>query len=205
MPHANQRFFASTRGRIVMLLRRSSRTVGELAQALALTDNAVRSHLATLERDGLVRQRGERHGRAKPAYVYELARGAERLFPTPYAQVLQHLLGVLHEKMTVQERKELLHAVGRWLAAKQNFPGGDVRMRIERAIEVLNELGGLAELQESDDVCAIYGLRCPFAALVTDHQEVCLLAEAFVGELVGAPVQQRCSCAGFPHCFFIMQ
>ena len=41
-----QRFFSSTRGRIVALLRRTSRTVDELAQALDLTDNAVRAHLA---------------------------------------------------------------------------------------------------------------------------------------------------------------
>ena len=45
---------------MVQLLRRASRTVEELAQALGLTDNAVRAHLATLERDGLVRQGGLR-------------------------------------------------------------------------------------------------------------------------------------------------
>lgn len=83
LPQSNQRFFASTRGRIVLLLRRSSRTAGELAQALALTDNAVRSHLATLERDGLVRQGGERRGGAKPAIVYELARMPGNSSPHP--------------------------------------------------------------------------------------------------------------------------
>ncbi len=63
----NSRFFASTRGKIVTLLRRASRTVDELAQALDLTDNAVRAHLATLERDGFVQQRGERRGSGKPS------------------------------------------------------------------------------------------------------------------------------------------
>lgn len=55
MPRLNwkQRFFESTRGRIIMLLRRASRTVEEVAQELDLTDNAVRAHLTTLERDGL--------------------------------------------------------------------------------------------------------------------------------------------------------
>ena len=47
----NQWFFASTRGQIITLLRRSSRTVDELAQALNLTHTAVRAHLAALERD----------------------------------------------------------------------------------------------------------------------------------------------------------
>ena len=47
----NRWFFASTRGQIVTLLRRSSRTVDELTQALDLTHTAVRAHLASLERD----------------------------------------------------------------------------------------------------------------------------------------------------------
>ena len=75
-----QRFFASTRGQIITLLRRSSRTVDELAQALDLTDNAVRAHLATLERDGLVQQRGVRRGSGKPASVYDLTVEADQLF-----------------------------------------------------------------------------------------------------------------------------
>jgi DNA-binding transcriptional ArsR family regulator len=41
-----------------MLLCHAGRTVEELAQALDLTDNGVRAHLTTLERDGIVRQRG---------------------------------------------------------------------------------------------------------------------------------------------------
>lgn len=55
-PSRDERFFASTRGQVVTLLRRGSRTVDELAGTLGLTDNAVRAHLAGLERDGLVTQ-----------------------------------------------------------------------------------------------------------------------------------------------------
>src|SRR5215467_12275654 len=95
----NQRFFSSTRGRIIMLLRRDSRTVDELAQILKLTDNAVRAHLATLERDGFVRQAGERRGSGKPAFVYELSPEAEQLFPKAYGSVLRELLGVLNDEM----------------------------------------------------------------------------------------------------------
>ena len=60
----DKRFWSSTRGRIVLLLRRGSRTVHELAVALGLTDNAVRTHLTALERDGLVAPSGTRPGTA---------------------------------------------------------------------------------------------------------------------------------------------
>jgi len=68
----NRWFFASRRGQIITLLRRSSRTVDELAQVLGLTHTAVRAHLAALERDGLVQQRSERRSSGKPSSVYDL-------------------------------------------------------------------------------------------------------------------------------------
>ena len=72
-------------------LRRASRTVEELAHTLDLTDNAVRAHLATLERDGLVRQAGLRRGPGKPSYTYDLTPESERLFPKAYGPVLRRL------------------------------------------------------------------------------------------------------------------
>ena len=113
----DQRFFASTRGQIVALLRRASRTVEELAQALGLTDNAIRAHLASLERDGLVRQQGVRRGARRPSYAYDLTPEADRLFPKPYAPVLGQLLDVLAERLEPAEVEALLRAVGRRLAA----------------------------------------------------------------------------------------
>src|SRR5215468_2499006 len=79
----HRRFVESTRGRLVALLRRDVRTVDELAQQLGLTDNAVRAHLAALERDGWVVSRGVRHSGSsgKPATIYELTPDAEVLFP----------------------------------------------------------------------------------------------------------------------------
>src|SRR5213079_491079 len=53
-----ERLFKSTRGKILDLLHARECTVNELAEELHLTDNAVRAHLASLERDRLVAQSG---------------------------------------------------------------------------------------------------------------------------------------------------
>src|SRR5919109_5333458 len=95
----NRWFFTSTRGQIITLLRRSSHTVDELAQALDLTHTAVRAHLAALERDGLVQQHSERRGSRKPSAVYDLTSTAEELFPKAYGQLLDGLLQVLQRRM----------------------------------------------------------------------------------------------------------
>src|SRR5579864_1529244 len=145
LSHGNQPFFASTRGKIITLLRRRSRTVEELAEALDLTDNAVRAHLVALERDGLVQQHGMRRSSSKPAYIYDLTPAAEDLFPKAYGQVLDQLLRELHEYMTPDEIEAVMRTIGRRLAEQQHVPSGELRTRLEAAIDVLNELGGLAE------------------------------------------------------------
>ena len=104
----NTKFFASTRGQIITLLRRATRTVEELAQTLGLTDNAVRAHLSSLERDGLVEQSGVRRGSGKPSFTYDLSAEAERLFPKPYTAVLSALLDVLSEEISTEQIENLL-------------------------------------------------------------------------------------------------
>ncbi len=190
--YRDKQFFASTRGHIVALLRRADRTVDELARALELTDNAVRSHLATLERDGLVQQRGVRRGERKPAYSYRLTQEAERLFPKPYAPVLDQLLQVLDKRMAPEEVEALLRNVGHELASGLSVTEGDIRARLEAAVAVLNELGGLAELEERDGTYGIRGYSCPLAAVVRRHPDVCRLAETLVTEVAGVPVKEHC-------------
>lgn len=198
----DRRFFASTRGQVVTLLRRASRTVEELAQALGLTDNAIRAHLAALERDGLVHQHGVRRGTGKPAYAYELTPEAERLFPKAYAPVLRQLLEVLAERLAPEELESALRTAGRRIAAGQSTPPGGLRTRLAAAVAVLNELGGLAELEERDGAIVIRGYSCPLADVVPGHPEVCKLAEALLAEVVGAPIRERCDRGERPRCQF---
>lgn len=202
MTRWDQRFFATTRGRIVALLRRSTQTVDQLAAALQLTDNAVRAHLATLERDGLVYQSGLRRGGGKPAFAYDLTPDAERLFPKAYAPVLAGLLDALAARLAPEEFDDLLRRVGRRLAAGRAMPSDGLRDRLEAAVAVLAELGGLAELEEREDAYVIRGFSCPLAAVVPGHPQVCRLAEALLAELIGAPVRERCEKGERPRCRF---
>ena len=201
----DEKFFESTRGRMVTLLRRSGRTVEELARALGLTNNGVRAHLAVLERDGIVRQRGSVRrgsGGGKPAYVYELTLEAEDLFPKAYEPALGRLLDVLAERLGPEESEALLRSVGRRLVEDKTVPTHGARARLEAAAGVLNELGGLTELEEQDGTLVIQGYSCPLAAVTPDHPEVCRLAESLVAEVAGLPVHERCDRSERPRCCF---
>ncbi|HEX8731013.1 MAG TPA: helix-turn-helix domain-containing protein [Ktedonobacterales bacterium] len=198
------RFMASTRGRLLSLLRRRAHTVEELAQGLGLTDNAVRAHLATLERDGLVEQCGVRRagGVGKPAYAYALAPAAEQLFPRPYAAVLDETLAALAERMPPAEVEALLRESGRRLAQDYPAGAGDTRERLGAAVAALNNLGGLAEVDESGGAPEIHSYSCALAALVPGHAEVCALAEAFTSEVAGVALREECERGATPHCRF---
>ena len=67
--HWDPKFLLTTRGQVVAELRRGSRTVEELRQTLGITDNAVRAHLAILERDGIAHQVSTRPSGRRPAVL----------------------------------------------------------------------------------------------------------------------------------------
>jgi predicted ArsR family transcriptional regulator len=200
-PSWTRRFHGSTRGRLIELLRRSRHTVDELAGTLGLTDNAIRSHLTALERDGLVVQGGLRRGVRKPSYEYELAPAGEELFARAYAPVLGALLTVLDERLDDVVVKELIQATGQRLAAGFQAEG-DLEARLETAVTVLNALGGLAEAETSDGVVRIRGYSCPLGAVAAGQPEACQVAQALVSALVGIPLEVCCDLSDRPHCCF---
>jgi predicted ArsR family transcriptional regulator len=203
-----QRFFATTRGQMLQRLRRGARTVDDLARALDLTDNAIRAHLAVLERDGLVTEAGRRRtpDSRKPSQEYQLTPAAERLFPKPYDRVLRRLLSVLRERFPRADVETAVREVGRRLAEEAGAGAqagiGDTRARLGAAVASLNELGALAQVVEEDGVLSIRATSCALAAVAPGHPEVCLLTEEFVGSVSGLAVCQHCERTDPPRCRF---
>jgi predicted ArsR family transcriptional regulator len=204
-PIDNQRFLETTRGRILGLLRCETHTVEELAQALDLTDNAVRAHLSTLERDGLVRSAGVRRGpgAGKPSTVYELQPEAETVFSRAYPPVLGALLEEVVSRLPSEQMEAILVGTGRRLAEPLLPPGTASRAaRLRAAVGVLNALGGAASLEEGEGGAIIRSCGCPLASAVARRPEVCRAFEALVSEVVGTPARQCCRHGDRPSCCF---
>lgn len=201
-----RRLLQSTRGQIILLLREKPRTVTELAESVGLTDNAVRSHLATLERDGLVHQSGERSGFRKPHFSYELMAEAEEIFPKAYAAILDDLLAVLKDRFGNQKIKAALEEVGRHVAASHSPVGATaLKPRLEGALKVLENLGGKARITRENGKLWIRGAGCPLAAVTANHVEVCGMLETLLAQVIGVPIRQACEREASPRCCFELQ
>ena len=202
----DSRFFESTRGRIVALLRRAQHTVEELARALELTDNAVRNHLSALERDGLVHQVGVRRGggAGKPAVLYELRAEAAPLFSRAYPPVLGAVIQTLVESLPAARSDDMLRETGRRLAqGAGGRASGDFDARVRAAAGVLESLGGDIEIRSIDEGREIAGAAdCPLSAVVSHRPELCRAVGSMLTEVAGAPVQTACDHGARPRCRF---
>jgi predicted ArsR family transcriptional regulator len=191
---------AATQDRVLALLRQGDRTVQELADGLGISGNAVRLHLAALEREGWIGRGAPRRSGGKPAQTWTIRPEAEARLSRAYAVVLPGLLAELARRLGRGGLVRLLRSVGRNLAGGPAV--GDRAARLDRAVAVLGELGGLATLERQGGCYVLQGHGCPLAEAVRGAPETCRLLEAFLAELLGEPVGMECEHGPRPRCRF---
>jgi len=192
-----------TRTRLLRLVRGAALSISELTQALGITHNAVRTHVAALERDGLVRPAGtQRSTGGKPARLYELTPEAEELFPKAYALVFTELVSTLREEEGDAAAVAFLRRVGRRLGARApEEPASDAE-RVAAAAAVLESIGGAMVVTEDAEGWMLRGEGCPLAAVVVADPDACALAESLVAEVTGREVVECCDRTDRPRCAF---
>jgi predicted ArsR family transcriptional regulator len=178
-------------------------TANEIAAQMELTHNAVRGHLAALQREGLIREGGSRRSGTRPAVVYALVPEAEAIFSRAYVPFVAHLVRVLQERLDQKELEEVMHMVGRGLASDWPRVRGDLAQRVEAAAGLLEELGALNEIEQLDGGFVIRGYGCLLSQAVHRRPEICRAMESLLAELVEAPVRECCDRGGErPQCCF---
>jgi predicted ArsR family transcriptional regulator len=194
----------ATRGRLLALLREGAWTVDDLAARLDLTDNAVRFHLAALEREGGVAKSGvkRRSGAGQPATLYSLTRAADEAFSRAYAPVLAACVEELHTIMSGTQLAAFLERVGKRLASGMKDASDSLRKRVTGASDLLNSLGGITTVERSKDTYRIVGRACPLASAVEADHCVCSVVTALVSSVVDEEVRQCCDRSDRPKCCF---
>lgn len=191
----------------LLLENKAGLTVEELSQALAITRNAVRQHLAGLERDGLVVQAGTRPTGGRPELLYLLGDRGRELFPRRYSWFCQLLIESIRRETGSQGLARRLETLGAGVAgqlAAQAPPGGTAAVRIRQLAASMADLGyGAQVAEDTGAVPAIEANNCVFHHLAADYPEVCQFDLALMGAFVGAEVEhQECMVRGGRVCRF---
>lgn len=185
------------------LLRTGPQTVRALAQELGLTENAVRTHLADLDRDKIVRQGPDQKGHRKPFQTFEITEEAEHSFSRAYPGVLETLVGLLETKLPPEELNEILCQVGRNLAARHpEVAYGSIEERAENAVTKLNALGGSGRVEKDGEDLVIKTNGCPLKGLTAKHPNCCCIAASMLDQLIGSDVKDECEHGPNPKCRF---
>lgn len=196
----------NTRGEILTRIHGSPATVANLAEGLGLTRNAVRGHLATLERDGLVTYTIVRRGVGKPAHLYEATTAARALLSHAHGPVLAAVLEVLTEQLDPEDLRRTMREIGRSLGRSAGGAGTELAERVDVAVNVLRKMGAdvrVAEEESTGDL-GIHGRCCPLADLVSEYADACLIAESMLETIIGVPVRERCDRDRVPACRFLV-
>lgn len=169
-----------TRRRIVLALKQhGGLTAAELAEMLGITSMGVRRHLATLERDHLVRYDLVQRGKGRPSYVYRLSPEADALFPKNYAALAKELLGYVSDMEGDARVIHLfdLRAQRRIRSAQARLDGRPLVERVAGLAEILEGEGYLAEWQQVDadtfllteHNCAVHEVASEYCAACTSE------------------------------------
>jgi predicted ArsR family transcriptional regulator len=200
-------FFQTTRGRIVAALKRTPKTATELSTELGLTANAVRQHLARLERDGLVAEAKARRGRTKPSQLFSLTHDGDRLFPQRYDVLLNAVLDEVRREGGADAVATIFRNIGERSARRHahRFEGKDAGQRVEEVAKILGEHGVLADVERLPEGFVLREHNCPFKETAVSHPQVCTVVHTLMEESLSAKPLQRTSIArGDDTCEFLV-
>jgi len=192
------RFFASTRGRIASALRRRhSASAADLAQELELSPNAIRQHLASLEREGLVSERPVRRGKTKPTHEFSLTSEGARLFPQRYDVLLNAVLREVRDIGGEDAVREIFERMGRRSAEKMVARTATLKgdERVGALVDLLRNHGVEADYNADGKTYVIREHNCPYAETVKEHPQVCSVIHTVLGDLFPAGSRQTESLA----------
>ncbi len=170
----------TTRQRILTHLKKThSASAREMARALNLSAPNVRHHLGVLVADGRVtvlRQRAA--GRGRPVKVYGLA-------PALEGDNLAALVEALLTESSVQ-----MDALAKRLLDADAFSGQPAAKRLALIVEKLNAMKYQARWEAGAEGPRVIFGRCPYAAVIEGHPELCRMDASLLENALEKKVRQ---------------
>ena len=202
----HDRFFDSTRGKIVDALRsRGAASAFDLAAEFALSPNAIRQQLVILERDGLVVGKSVRRGKTKPTHEYSLTTQADRYFPQAYDRMLGAVLREVRINQGDAGVAQVFAGIAKRTVGKiaPALEGKSTLERLEAIADNIRASGVSVDVEEHGETIVLREHNCPYASVVSEHPECCTVIHSMLDEVISPEVKQTESLAtGGAECRF---
>ncbi len=162
-------------------------TAAEMARVLNVTPANVRHHLAILVADGRVTALGARPSerRGRPQQIYSVNDAPD------LSALVDVLLAEWFGNVPAGEMEAALRAVAVRLAAVDPSGGSLAPLRrLSLTIEHLNRLGYRARWEATAAGPRILLERCPYAAILSRHPQLCRMDALLLESRLSTPVEQ---------------
>ena len=201
-----------TRDEVVGILHeQGSCSVSEIAEAVGVSQGAIRRHLDIMVADGLIETRLDRQPRGRPVTRYSLSEAGEERSAAPnYSRLLDRLFPALarlpREAVDGRSGSALLDRVFQELAedvASEYAPrvrGEDLAERVEQVTVALREEGILDEVSDDGDSFLLRNFGCPYRSAAEETHAACAADRRTIELLLNAPVTQIATIADGSQC-----
>jgi len=181
-------FLGGTRKIIMINLLGKDTNSVELASRIGINESAIRRHLETLEKEGLVFSRFERYNRGRPKKIFSLTAYGKTVFPRKSKTLLSLLAQKITQRYGEEEMKLLMSLVAKDFVETfiTKEIKGDLETRLEQLVQLLNDYGFFASLSKRGDKYIIEYRNCVFEDIIPQFGTfICKIDEGIVKKISG--------------------
>lgn len=190
-----------------MLLKKSEHmTVAEMSKEMGITPMAVRQHLMSLEKRGIINYSTKKYGIGRPVFLYRLTERARDFFPKAYGEFVNEMLHTIVKmdgrkklEKLFQERKDKL------LKARLSAMGEikPVEQRVRALAKLLDAEGYMVDVEDDGDYLDLKEFNCLLHSVAEEFPEACKYELDLYRNLLGNDVERtECQRDGFPACVY---
>jgi predicted ArsR family transcriptional regulator len=190
-----------------LFMNKAGATVQELVEVLSVTRTAVRQHIASLMRDGLVAPGSKIASGGRPRRLFALTDKGRAAFPRHFSWFGELLVEAVASEGHAARLPVRLRRIAAAVVAqgRRDTPAGRLQS-VEKLAKRMNQLGYDAQVSRSaEGGPAIEASNCIFHDLAVKHPAVCEFDLALLSGYSGARVElHECMTRGGRVCRFKM-
>nr|WP_280521306.1 transcriptional regulator [Paenibacillus mangrovi] len=200
----------STRDKILQLLKtKGDLSAKEITEFIGITSMAVRRHINTLEKDGLIESKTIRQPMGRPTAIYHLTEQAETFFPNKYHTLTLDLLSELELDAGSEMVDRLFDRRGESLRRNHatKMQGKSFAEKVKVLAEIQNDNGYMVELEKnSENEYTLMEYNCPISQIAKKYNHACTCEMKMFESLLGAEVgRTECLAKGDKKCVYTIK